>query len=1192
MDHISRLYNFRDMVVKFYLKYITIYNKLEESLKNRFPETLEANKDFISSFLDRIIFLAFLEKIPGFPKGVFLLPSSEESNHFHMLLLPLFFWVRTPHNFGQGLVVNNLDLSDFFARIPFLSANLFPPQLFERKNITYQFNSDTAPPQLNITCPLIFSNDELKDIFRLLGHPSGRMDSRFLLTTSEYSEEDRINPEILGYIFEQGLDQNALGAFYTPKNVTSRMIRSALTNWLWQNMSEKQKQILEAELNFKFQEFPQAVCAEKLEHLLYNIEDYESGERLRTKLQAFFAEKLEQIKIVDPSCGSGAFLIVMFNEIMRLYQFFEEQTGKDEETTQTQQLKLYKHALFVIQNNLFGVDVLPQAIEKTALRLWLAVALLCPSIELMQPFPNLDFRLLAGNSIVGVSHSLKTKQQLFSEIDIQLLTKLEKEFRFQGNIELKNQILNKLKEKMDGYNRILAKLALEGQNSIFSEIRATFIDIVSNLKEKHQLVSKRIEVLYSRIRGIKNFASLEDNDWDEAFRFLNIPFSYTNLLVNLSKDEKIFMETELQHNKHDKEYGLALRFLLAMSPFQWDLYFHAGLFPPDRFDIVITNPPYGGARKEAPRKSTMSWFNNIERIFLKGLQQLGYYKLLFQAWDLALPFVENAFHLCNSQGIISMILPKSIGTHSYSKLLSEKIKENNQAIKLSYFNPNVFLFQRIDLENKRIVNVGIQSVILDLANDYRVDSRYLVVRYDKPNLSPKLREAEIRTDHALGLKPLMAQNLQGLSLKYFCCIIKGMKVTANADDPQIRGTFRKQDLISTKKIEPYLMPFFEAQHINRWCLTGSLWLEWGTPRCPGQLHRPRHSAFFQGEYFVTPLSSSKPHWALVNNQQMRTSELVVMFKLWQNWNFNKNQGYLTEPSINRLLYELESNKENLNLPNISNKVKLMSSYFTSYSLMAILSSNYLERWRRILKRSFGKFEVGQWKEIKIPFLYPSEAGILDRAMRALVTNHEQFVQMIYANHQEFINTNKDPQFSRTLGKILDFMWETPYTDDNLEFEKKMNDMLNDTPTPRKELMENQFKDFYYKIWRNESLTKSLIDLYEEIEKIVEKSYQRPEVEIFWTITFESQSIPKRGLDYFYKLRYVLSKQEREKFYHQFSRYNKNKGLSSVKGTELISQEVSKLRNIFRRLENNQSIVKHQNLINEFISWLNTDFTAN
>ncbi|MFX1250748.1 MAG: Eco57I restriction-modification methylase domain-containing protein [Promethearchaeota archaeon] len=1195
MDHISRLCNFGDMVIEFYLEYIIICNKLDESLKNRFPESLEANKEFLASFLDRIIFLAFLEKIPGFPKGVFLLPKGEEPNHFQMLLLPLFFWMRRPHNLGQGLVINNLDLSAIFARIPFLSTSLFPPQLFERKNIIYQFNSDTVPPQLNISCPLIFSNDELKDIFRLLGHPSGIMNSRFLLTTREYSEEDGINPEILGYIFEQGLDQNALGAFYTPKNVTSRMARSALTNWLWQNMFEKEKQMLEAELNFKFQEFPQAVCAEKLEHLLYNIEDYESGERLRTKLQAFFAEKLEHIKIVDPSCGSGAFLIAIFNELMRLYQFFEVHTEKDEETTQTQQLKLYKHALFVIQTNLFGVDVLPQAIEKTVLRLWLAVALLCPSFELMQPFPNLDFRLLAGNSIVGLSHSLKTKQSIFSEINIQLLTKLEKEFRFQGNIELKNQILKKLKEKMDGYNQVLAKLALEGQNSIFSEIRATFIDIVSNLKEKHQLVPKRIEELCSRIRGIKNFASLEDNDWEEVFRFLNIPFSYTNPLVNLSKDEKIFMETELEHNKHDKEYTLALRFLLAMGPFQWDLYFHAGLFPPDRFDIVITNPPYGGARKEAPRKSTMSWFSNIERIFLKGLHQLGYYKLLFQAWDLALPFVENAFHLCNSQGIISMILPKSIGTHSYSKLLSEKISQNNQIIQLSYFNPNVFLFQRIDLENKQIANVGIQSVILDLANDYRVDSKYLVVRYDTPNLSPKLREVEIRTDYTLGLKPPMAQNLQGLPLKYFCCIIKGMKVTANADDPQIRGTFRKQDLISTKKIEPYLMPFFEAQHINRWCLTGSLWLEWGTQRCPGQLHRPRHGAFFQGEYFVTPLSSSKPHWALVNNQQMRTSELVVMFKLWQNWNFNKNQGFLTEPSISRLLYELESNKENkniLNLPNISNKVVLMSSYFTSYSLMAILSSNYLERWKRILKRSFGKFEVGQWKEIKIPFLYPSEVGILDRVMRTLVTNHEQFVQLICATHQEFTNTNKDPLFSRTLGKILDFMWETPYTDDNLEFEKKMNAILNDTPPPLKKFMENQFRGFYYKIWRNNSPIKSLIDLLEEIEKIIEKSYQRPEVETFWAITFESQSIPKHGLDYFYKLRYALSEQEREKIYYQFSRYKKNKGSSSVKGTELVFQEVNKLRNIFRRLENNQSIVKHQNLISEFISWLNTDFTAN
>ncbi len=1187
MDHISR-------DIKFYLEYITIYNKLEKSLKNRFSRTLEANKDFLSSFLDRIIFLAFLEKVPGFPKGVFILPSGEDPNHFQMLLLPLFFWVRTPHNFGQGLVVNNLDLSAIFARIPFLNTNLFSPRLFERINITYRFNSDTIPPQLNIDCPLVFNNNELKDIFRLLGHASGNIDSPFLLATSEYSEEDGINPEILGYIFEQSLDQNTLGAFYTPKNVTSRMARSALTNWLWQNMSKKQKQFLELELNFKYQDFPQAVCAEKLEHVLYNTGDYEAEERLKTKLQDLFEEKLVDITIVDPSCGSGAFLLAMFNELISLYQFLKVQTEKDKENTQTQQLELYKHALFVIQNNLFGVEVLPQAIEKTVLRLWLAVALLCPAIEMMQPFPNLDFRLLAGNSIVGVSHPLKTKQQLFSEVDIQLLTKLEEEFRFQGNIRLKSQILSELKEKMDGYNRILIKLAWEGKNSIFSEIRATFTDIVSNLKEKHQPVPNRIDKLYSRIRSIKSFVSLEDSDWEKIFRFLKIPFSYTNPLVNLSKEDKIFMETELQQNKHDKEYLLALRFLLAMNPFQWDLHFNAGLFPPDRFDIVITNPPYGGARKEAPRKSTMSWFNNIERIFLKELQHLGYFKLLYQAWDLALPFVENAFHLCNSQGIISMILPKSISTHTYSKLLSEKIRQNNQIIQLSYFNPNVFLFQRIDLENKKVANVGIQSVIVNLRNDYHADSRYLVVKYDNPHLSAKSREEEIRTDHTLGLKPPMVQNLQGLPLKYICCIIKGMKVTANADDPQIRGTFRKQDLISEKKVDPYVMPFFEARHINRCCLIGSLWLEWGTHRCPGQLHRPRHSAFFQGEYFVTPLSSSKSHWALVNNQQIRTSELVVMFKLWQNWNFAKNQGYLTEPSINRLLYELESNKEHKEIPNLSNiskKATLMSSYFTSYSLMAILSSNYLQRWRRKLRRSFGKFEVGQWKEIKIPFLYPSEVWILDRAMRKLVTDHDHFVQMIHSNCQVFTNTNKNSQFSRVLGKILDFMWENPYTDDNLEYEKKIEDVINYIPFSTKKFVKNQFRIFYHKIWQNESPKKSLVELYEEIEKIVETSYQRPEVGIFWTITFESRPVPKNGLDYFYKLRYKLSEQEREKYYQHFSQYRKNSGSLSIKGTNLFSPKVSKLRNVFRRLENNQSIVKHQNLISEFIWWLDTVFKA-
>lgn len=112
-------------------------------------------------------------------------------------------------------------------------------------------------------------------------------------------------------------------------------------------------------------------------------------------------EKLKNIRVCDPAVGSGAFLVGMMAEIVKarcaLTPYLNAQTGMSVLPYRSP----YNFKRHAIQNCLYGVDIDPSVVEITKLRLWLSLVVDEEDRQTIQPLPNLDYKIVCGNSLLG-----------------------------------------------------------------------------------------------------------------------------------------------------------------------------------------------------------------------------------------------------------------------------------------------------------------------------------------------------------------------------------------------------------------------------------------------------------------------------------------------------------------------------------------------------------------------------------------------------------------------------------------------------------------------------------------------------------------------------------------------------------------------------------------------------------------------
>jgi len=144
--------------------------------------------------------------------------------------------------------------------------------------------------------------------------------------------------------------------------------------------------------------------------------DYPTNEQIAKKTEKYkaylkglseYRERLETIRIIDPACGSGAFLIQALE-----YLLGERHRISDLYSQLTQQSALFdsnENIRAILAQNIFGVDINPESIEITKLALWLHTAV--PG----SPLTTLDANIRCGNSLVD-SGIYAWRQDLLSQL--------------------------------------------------------------------------------------------------------------------------------------------------------------------------------------------------------------------------------------------------------------------------------------------------------------------------------------------------------------------------------------------------------------------------------------------------------------------------------------------------------------------------------------------------------------------------------------------------------------------------------------------------------------------------------------------------------------------------------------------------------------------------------------------------------
>lgn len=328
---------------------------------------------------------------------------------------------------------------------------------------------------------------------------------------------------------------------------------------------------------------------------------------------------LRTIRVLDPTCGSGAFLFQSLNVLEPLYEACLEQMEKfvidtnverkEEDKTQVSAFagilsEIEKHPnrryfIFrsIILSNLFGVDIMQEATEICKLRLFLKlVAQIEPDFTKpnfgLEPLPDIDFNIRCGNALVG----FLTFEQVRASIT-------------SGQLKFGNEeILRKVESKAEA-----------------------------------------ADASYVRFRDLQNQPLTDDKEIRSAKRDLQ------EKLQNLEKELDAYLAIDYGVNLTKKESFS--KWLECYKPFHWFIEFYS-IMKSGGFDVVIGNPPYLESREVdySPRGFRCEGTRAIHAMC-----------------------IERSLSLLQLSGSISMIVPLSIVSTQRMKVIQDMIEADHDA---------------------------------------------------------------------------------------------------------------------------------------------------------------------------------------------------------------------------------------------------------------------------------------------------------------------------------------------------------------------------------------------------------------------------------------------------------------------------------------------------------------------------------
>lgn len=384
--------------------------------------------------------------------------------------------------FHDGLNDPKHDTPEFhrkYGRIPYLNGGMFDDHQLERE---YK--------------DIDISDEAFESLFAFFDKWNWHLDTRLTASGKD------INPDVLGYIFEQYInDRASMGAYYTKEDITEYIGKNCIIPFLMNKAEEKSKSsfkpdgmvwkmlrqsgdkyiydavkkgyssdwqrripdyiskgidtttgnLLERRERWNeksFEEFalPTEIWRETIERLqrcdtllqkisngditdindfiTYNLDIRQFTEDvIRTtddhRFILHFYEALQSVTILDPTCGSGAFLFAALNILEPLYEacldrmeewnhsnpkLFDVQLAEiADKYGNNRQYFIYKS---IILRNLYGVDIMVEATEIAKLRLFLKMVAVVDVDKRkdnlgLEPLPDIDFNIKCGNTLVG-----------------------------------------------------------------------------------------------------------------------------------------------------------------------------------------------------------------------------------------------------------------------------------------------------------------------------------------------------------------------------------------------------------------------------------------------------------------------------------------------------------------------------------------------------------------------------------------------------------------------------------------------------------------------------------------------------------------------------------------------------------------------------------------------------------------------
>ena len=484
---------------------------------------------------------------------------------------------------------------NIFAKIPFLNGGLFECLDYKKGNAGERKYIDgftgITKHQAYVPNELFFAGERQVDIQKYFGNTSATYKTEGLLnilksynfTIDENDPDDievALDPELLGSIFENLLAsynpetattaRNATGSFYTPREIVNYMTTESLKNYFL-NEAGKQNLVLNNT---------------KLNSLL---NDKTNDNPFDQNTTLFLVEAINNLRAVDPAVGSGAFPMALLNKLVfilekidpenRLWQQAQISSVKQAVTDRTlfrmleaaikdkfkQKNADYGRKVYLIEKCIYGVDLQQIAVEIAKLRFFISL-LVDENIDWdkpeanynIDPLPNLDFKLMQGNSLVAK----------LAGIDFDRLNDLKT-----GN---ENTLFD------------LEKTPLQEQIETLETLKSEYIYAQPQDKKRlrQQIEQSIVNIIMLKIADVNT--AIETQTANMSLQLTDA--QKAGLIARQKK--KLSRKTGIDVDALQQEITESLEGRKPKKYFLWRIFFAEVFNQKKGFDIVIGNPPY------------------------------------------------------------------------------------------------------------------------------------------------------------------------------------------------------------------------------------------------------------------------------------------------------------------------------------------------------------------------------------------------------------------------------------------------------------------------------------------------------------------------------------------------------------------------------------------------------------------------